>query len=63
MKKMQWRGRKCVLVNDVGKIIIAEGRIVMCDLKEIVLNDDLGETDVRVTILSYQNERSQIMLM
>ncbi len=52
-----------MLVNDVGKIIIAEGRIVMCDLKEIVLNDDLGETDVRVTILSYQNERSQIMLM
>jgi hypothetical protein len=63
MKRMQWHGRKCVLVNDVGNMIIAKGRIVMCDLREIVLNDDLGETDVRVTILSYPNDRSQIMLI
>jgi hypothetical protein len=58
---MQWHGRKCALVNDVGEMIIAKGRIVMCDLRELVLNDDLGETDVGVTILSYPNDRSQIM--
>ncbi len=49
------------VVNDVGEMIIVEGKIVTCDLKELVLNDDLGETNVGVTILSYPNDTSQIM--
>jgi hypothetical protein len=41
--------------------MITEGRIVACDLKELVLDDDLNEINVAVTILSYPNDRSQIM--
>jgi hypothetical protein len=44
-------------VNHVGEIII-EGRIVMCDLKEHVLENDLGEVDVGVIILSCPNDKS-----
>jgi hypothetical protein len=47
-------------VNHVGEMI-AEGRIVACDLRELVLDDNLGETNVRVTILNCPNDRSQIM--
>jgi hypothetical protein len=62
MKRMEWCGRKYEyeMVNHVGKMII-EGRIVACDLKELVLDDDLGEINVGVTILNYPNDRSQIM--
>jgi len=58
---MQWHGRKCASVNDVRDLIIIERKIVTCDLRELVLNDDLSEIDVGVTILSYPNDRSQIM--
>jgi len=48
MKSMLWRGRMCEWVNHVWKII-AEGRIIACDPKEHVLDDNLGETEVGVT--------------
>jgi hypothetical protein len=57
MKKMEWCGRKCELVNHVGYIIV-EGRIVTCDPREPVLDDNLGETEVRVTILSFPKDAS-----
>jgi len=60
MKIMEWCGRKCELVNHVGKII-AEGRIVSYDPKELILDDNLGETEVGVTILNYPKDTSQIM--
>jgi len=40
MKRMEWCGRKCELVNHVGGIIV-ERRIVACDLREFVLDDNL----------------------
>jgi hypothetical protein len=57
MKKMEWCGRKCEFVNHVGDIII-EGSIVTCDPREPVLDDNLGETEVRVTILSFPKDAS-----
>jgi hypothetical protein len=60
MKRMEWHGRKCELVNHVGEMVV-EGRIVTCDPRELVLDNNLGEIDVRVTIFSYPNDRSQIM--
>jgi len=60
MKRMEWHGRKCELVNYVGEIII-ERRIVACDPREHVLDDDLCEIEVGVTILSCPKDTSQIM--
>jgi len=57
MKRMKWRGKKCELVNHVGKIIV-EGRIVAYDPREPVLDDDLREIIVGVTILNYPKDRS-----
>jgi hypothetical protein len=55
MKRMKWWGRKCELVNNVGKIVV-EGRIVAYDPRELVLDDDLGEIDIGVTILNYPKD-------
>jgi hypothetical protein len=60
MKRMEWCGRKCELVYHVGEIIV-EGRIVAYDPRELILDNDLGETKVGVTILSYPKVISQIM--
>jgi hypothetical protein len=60
MKIMEWCGRKCELVNHVGEMIV-EGRIIVFDSTEPVLDDDLGEINVGFTILNYPNDRSQIM--
>jgi hypothetical protein len=60
MKRMEWCGRKRELVNHVGKNIV-EGRIVTCDPKEPILDDDIGETDVGVTILNCLKDKSLIM--
>jgi len=57
MEKMEWCRKKCELVNHVGDIIV-EGRIVTCDPRELVLDDDLGETKVGVTILSFPKDTS-----
>ncbi len=55
MKRMEWWGRKCELVNHVGETIV-EGRIVACDPREPILDDDLGEIDIGVTILKYPKD-------
>jgi hypothetical protein len=60
MKRMEWHGGKCELVNHVGEIIV-ERRIIACDPKELILDDDLGEIEVRVTILNYPKDTAQIM--
>ncbi len=60
MKRMEWCGRLYELVNHVGKVITRR-MIVACDLKELVLDYDLGETNVGVAILNYPSDRSQIM--
>jgi len=59
MKRMEWCGRKCGLVNHVGEMIV-EGKITVFDSKEPILNNDLGEINVGFTILNYPNDRSQI---
>jgi hypothetical protein len=35
----------------------------MCDLKKLILDKDLGENHVGVTILSCPNDKSQIMII
>jgi hypothetical protein len=57
MKRMEWHRGKCESVNHVGEIIV-ERRIVACDPKEPILDDDLGEIEVRVTILNYSKDTS-----
>ncbi len=42
MKRIEWHGRKCELMNHVGDIIVGR-RIVAYDPREFVLDDDLGE--------------------
>jgi len=56
MKRMEWRGRKCELVNHVEEII-AEGRIVSHDPKEPILDEDFGEIKVGVPISNYPKDR------
>ncbi len=48
------------MLNDVGEMITKE-KIMACDLKEPILDKDLGETNVGVSILNYPKDRSQIM--
>jgi hypothetical protein len=45
MKRMEWQGKKCELVNHVGEIIV-EGKIVTYDPREPILDDELGELTV-----------------
>jgi len=47
-------------LNDDGEMVV-EGWIATCYLRELVLHEDLGETNVGVTILSCENNESQIM--
>jgi hypothetical protein len=55
---MAWK--ECHSVNYVEKLITIR-RIIVCDLGEHVLDEDLGEKHVGITILSYPNHKSQIM--
>jgi hypothetical protein len=55
MKRMEWRGRKCELVNHVGEII-AEGRIVAHDPKEPILDEEFGEIKVGDLISNYPKD-------
>ncbi len=57
MKRMVWHRTMCELLNHVGEII-TEGRIVAYDPRELVLDDNLGETKVGVTILNYPKDIS-----
>jgi len=56
MKRMEWRGKKCELVNHVGEII-AKGRIVAHDPREPILDEDFGEIKVGVLISNYPKDR------
>jgi hypothetical protein len=47
-----WGGKDCKLVDDVG-VVIVKGHINACNPKEVVVGEDLGETNVGMTILSY----------
>ncbi len=55
-----WHGKDCKLVDDIG-VVIVKGRINACDPKEVVLDEDLGETNVGVTILSYPHDITEVM--
>jgi len=47
-------------VDYIG-VMIVKGWINACDPKELVLDEDLGETDVGVTILNYPHDIAQVM--
>jgi hypothetical protein len=47
-------------VDDIG-VVIVKGRINACDPKEVVLDEDLGETNVGVTILSYPRDITKVI--
>jgi len=57
MKRIEWHGKKCELMNHVGNIIVGR-RIVAYDPRELVLDDDLGEIEVGVRILSCPKDTS-----
>jgi len=57
MKKIEWHGKKCELMNHVGNIIVGR-RTVAYDPRELVLDDDLGEIEVGVRILSCPKDTS-----
>ncbi len=47
-------------MDDIG-VVIVKGRINACDPKEVVLDEDLGETNVGVTILSYPRDITKVI--
>jgi len=51
---------ECEFVDDVG-FFVASGRVIACDLKEVVLDNQLGEDHVKVNILYYPNNISIVM--
>jgi hypothetical protein len=55
-----WQGAECDLVDDVGFFIVS-GYVIACDLKEAVLNNQLGEDHVKMGILYCINNVSSIM--
>jgi hypothetical protein len=55
-----WHGRDCQHVDDVGVMII-EGHINACNPKRLVLGENLGETNVKMTILSYPRDIALVM--
>jgi len=57
MKIIEWHGKKCELMNHVGNIIVGR-KIVAYDPRELVLDNDLGETEVGVRILSCPKDTS-----
>ncbi len=46
---------------DYVGVMITKGWINACDLRELVLDENLGETIVRVTILNYPCDIAQVM--
>jgi hypothetical protein len=51
---------ECELVDDVG-FIGASGCVIACDLREVVLDNQLGEDHVRASILYCPNNISTVM--
>lgn len=58
--KRNWRGNECDVV-DVEGVFIVTGRVIACDPREVVLNDDLGEDHFELFILYCRNDKSTIM--
>ncbi len=48
------------LMDDVG-VMIVKAQVNACDPREHVLDEDLGETNVGVTILSYPHDIAHVM--
>ncbi len=44
-----WQGAECNLVDDVGFFIVS-GYVIACDMKEAVLDNQLSEDHVRMSI-------------
>ncbi len=55
-----WQGVECELVDDVG-LFIASGHVISCDPKEVVLDNQLGEDHVGVSILYCLNNISMVI--
>jgi hypothetical protein len=47
-------------VHDIG-VVIVKGQINACDPKEVVLDENLGEIIIGVTILSYPRDITEVM--
>ncbi len=57
LKRIEWNGRKCELMNRVADIIVGR-KIVAYDPRELVLDNDLGEIKIGVRILSCPKDTS-----
>jgi hypothetical protein len=55
-----WQGVECELVDDVG-LFIASGHVIASDPKEAVLDNQLGEDHVGVSILYCPNYISTVI--
>ncbi len=49
-----WQGVECELVNDVGLFVVS-GHVITSDPREAVLDNQLGEDHVSVSIFYYLN--------
>ncbi len=50
-------GKKFDMLNHVDGLPIDEKRIITCDLKEPILDKDLGENRLGVIIMNYSNDK------
>ncbi len=55
-----WQGVECELLDDVG-LLIASGQVIACDPKEAIIDNQLGEDHVGVSILYCLNNISTII--
>lgn len=53
---------KCDLVDDV-KMFIRSGRVIACDPREAILDNQLSEDHVGMSILYYLNNISVVMMI
>jgi hypothetical protein len=55
-----WQSVECDLADDVGLFIVS-GFVIDCDLKEAILDNQLGEDHVKMSILYFLNNVSTVM--
>jgi hypothetical protein len=58
----QWHGGRCDLLND-SRINLIKERIIAINLKELIIDDALGEDHENVSIISCPTYVTQIMLI
>jgi hypothetical protein len=58
----EWQGSECELVDDVGVFIVTK-HVIACDPNEVVLDNQLGEDHVGLSILYCSNNVSTIMII